>query len=289
MGRVSRYKKVKQCYNNSNSAFGAWGFQDVVQPRKRSRTAQRLKPRDHSNNLRNTAPENEEDEFDLRTLHVRKKRVVENPLQAASTKEAETRLGNKNLPTATTAVVVATSKQQQKPTTVTEETPEDAKLFRQISKQMKQDELNDFKKSMERNKGESKRAYRRRLKLETRNIIQQAQAPKHQNAEKKEKKKEFLKQKKKRKREGAAAATAIAAQPQQRQQQPAEDDDVDDAPRPEPVVFGDCVERPPVFTQLPRGATRNRHGPSSSIEALRDQVQKQYAALREKRRQQHGL
>lgn len=263
MGRVSRYKKVKSCYNGS---FGEWGTEEAVKKKKRSRTAQRLKPnRKHDD--RNLAPEEAEDEFDLKTFEVKSIRKLENPLSSPKYEEER---GKKN----EGSVAIRND--------VAFEHPDDEQLFRQISKQMKQDEKKKWKQDMARKRGESNRAFRRRLHRETSSFIQHGKAS-VRSEEKKEKKKQYLtekKQKKKRKHSGSAPSIGTI------DSNPTGMDD--EQANPEPFVFGDCVERPPVFSHLPRGASqkiRTRAQGPDSIETLREEVQKQYSLLRQRRRE----
>lgn len=169
-----------------------------------------------------------------------------------------------------------------------------------------------------RMEGESKRAYAKRTRAETRQIIKKTTMTK--NVEKLQRKREFLKNKKKNKRKGGAS-TAFG-----------DDGDNDDnygeewgTPRQsesasslmtgeravaaiaaDPVRFGEQAERPPVFRQLPRGARQSKgyhSGPTKTddeksrgmtnaqveaekdaMERMRARVQAQYSAIKLKRR-----
>jgi hypothetical protein len=151
-----------------------------------------------------------------------------------------------------------------------------------------------------RQEGESKRAYERRSKSETRQIMAKGVAAGH-NPAKKERKKEYLKQKKLKKKLGKGASSSSNV-------------DGDDFyggrmasgsfPAPDLPVFGEQVERPPVFRQLPRGASSNPklqpgkqqkisktmsqteiQDEQKAMEQMRRKVQAQYALVRSQRRQ----
>jgi hypothetical protein len=167
--------------------------------------------------------------------------------------------------------------------------------------------------------GESKRAYARRTKVETRQIIKKTTTIK--NPEKLQRKKEFLKNKKKNKKGRGTSNAAF------------DDEDGNDdgwamdgrsksdshsslvtgeramaAMKADPVHFGEQAERPPVFRQLPRGARQSNESDNTSwmktesgkskgmttlqvaeeqdaMEMMRRRVQAQYAAIKLKRRQ----
>jgi len=136
--------------------------------------------------------------------------------------------------------------------------------------------------------GESMRAFDRRVKHETGQILRNALQIEKTN--KKEKRKIFFakkKMKKKAKRLGLLS-----------QQKFDEDDDNDDAVAENVYSFGEQAERPPEFQQLPRGAvpkSKPKIGTSSlddekiafaqkNMEMLRMKVQAQYARVKLKRK-----
>lgn len=166
--------------------------------------------------------------------------------------------------------------------------------------------------------GESKRAYNKRVKQETRQIIQRANKQEH-NPEKRQKKKDFLNQKKKRGKRKASAYNNNSDSDDNGNEHD-EDDVDDDAPvgklltgeqavaardRETQVRFGEQAERPPVFKQLPRGAAKKSVATASSakkhkstsllnpaemeaeqhaMDLLRRKVQAQYAAIKAQRK-----
>jgi len=183
------------------------------------------------------------------------------------------------------------------------------KLDKQIEKNSEQKKL----ESQKRMEGESKRAYAKRTRAETREMIKQTTTRK--NPEKLQRKKEFLKNKKNKKKKRNAAA-AFQDDEDYGDDEKYYGDNSDTAfvtgeravaaTKADPVRFGEQAERPPVFRQLPRGAnsssssrakaqsqSKKSQGMSEAqieaekdaMEIMRRRVQAQYAAIRSKRRQ----
>jgi len=301
MGRVSKYKKVKNFdpYSKKNkgnidlSSVGIWGLGDNGRrKKKRSRTAIRLKGKRHNQTDHEfDAPPTQGDEFDLNDLlGTVKKQKVKNELKSQDD-------GTALLQRTETGNVASIPK-----------TDQDEKQVRQILQVEKHALATEKKKEQETHKrmeGESKRAYRRRTKAETRHIIKNTTV--EPNAEKKQKKKDFLNSKKKKRKKGTAmnygdddddimgrsedaeptlvtGERALAALARQS----------DDA-----VRFGEQAERPPIFRQLPRGAKPKQEKSetdskgmtkaqiqkeNNAMELMRRKVLAQYASIKAKRK-----
>jgi Txe/YoeB family toxin of Txe-Axe toxin-antitoxin module len=154
-------------------------------------------------------------------------------------------------------------------------------------------------KKVERFPGESRKAFERRIKSETRQMIRNEELQRR-NPEKRQRKKEFLNKKKKIKGKsqndsgdgdddyrGGDAGKLTAS-----------DGFITGEQAVARVALGDQVERPPVFNQLPRGATvkvkmttnSSQHKNASiaaeqkAMENMRRKVQAQYALVKDKRR-----
>ena len=333
MGRVARYKKVKACdpYSSKNrgrlldaDTVGVWGLGDSGRKaKKRSLTSQKLRSmRKKSGATMTTKTEfdvaPESDDFDLADLVGSLKREKcsveeEQLLQQRTPVAAPTVARNKD----DTVAAAALSNSKAKPQSSLEE-KEEQKLMNKVKQQVEPKPAS-LMAAEGRLPGESKRAYNKRVKLETRQIIQRSSRLEH-NPEKRQKKKDFLNNKKKKNKRKRAAW---------------DDDEGDDVPeqndddhrfelegtsagtttgqlltgeqavaaraRATQVRFGEQAERPPVFAQLPRGASKKQQpaGSSSSrkkkeeqIEAerqamdrMRRKVQAQYAAIKAKRKQ----
>ena len=141
-----------------------------------------------------------------------------------------------------------------------------------------------------RAEGESMRAFDRRVKHETGQILRNELQIEKTN--KKEKRKNFFAKKKMKKK-----AKRLGLLSQQRFDED-EDDDNDDIVAEKAYSFGEQAERPPEFQQLPRGAvlkSKPKVGTSSlddekiafaqkNMEMLRMKVQAQYARVKMKRK-----
>lgn len=323
MGRVSKYKKIKSCdpYSKQNkklqpggidlSTVGVWGLgDDGRKPKKRSRTAERLKAmrtskkrqeklqQKYGNNQMDglDLPPSEKDEFDLSDLvgSVKKQKletsildtVTKDLCSATNTKEASFQ----SIVSTSTGNVACIPKSDHDETKVARL----LKLDQQIKGKDEQKRIHNH----QRMEGESKKAYSKRSKAETRQIIQNTTIRK--NTEKLQKKKEFLKNKKKNKQNRKAGSDENSGYYEEDNLDFVTDDR---AAATDEVRFGEQAERPPVFRQLPRGAKKTKHTPkvkelqskngmsqeeiqaeSNSMERMRRRVQAQYAAIRSKRR-----
>lgn len=326
MGRVARYKKVKKSLVTKSSGgggggdyfdtVGVWGLGDSGRKaKKRSRTSIQLRAKrnktSHHDGVQgfDEAPV-DEDEFDLTDLVGSLKREPNcNPsmksLTPASTDQilmpplsAITKSEPTNLPPASSSTV-ASSK-----STIDDD---QEKLLRKFQKQV--EPAKPVVAAESRMAHESKRAYSKRVKLETRQIIQRTNQQAH-NPEKRQKKKEFLNQKKKR---GGGKHSGFSDNDQDDDNNIFSDDDkvassalltgeqaVAARARATKVQFGEQAERPPTFAQLPRGAT-GKKAPTSrkaaellkvgkgeqqeEMEVMRRKVQAQYAAIKARRKQ----
>ena len=141
-------------------------------------------------------------------------------------------------------------------------------LEQQLSNSQKQKQQQHID-NMNRLPGESKNAYRRRVTMETRQIIKR-ETQQARNPEKRQRKKEFLTAKKKRKKGGSGSSAGGVGMLMKNGDgdlaHHADDNDDDDdvlctgeqayAARASHVPFGEQAERPPTFRQLPRGADK---------------------------------
>jgi hypothetical protein len=218
MGRVAKYKKIKAFdpfskQNNGKGLDFIWGFgNDGTKVKKRSRTAEKLHQQKMARRLKrlnatamnpankktltgvdrslNAPPSDIKDEFDL------------NDIQATlvpQKDESHTLLLTEAIPTvsaaaATAATTAASDKPVSDTATATVSVP---KVHMDAEKEIKQAEkilkLDDTitPKFEGRREHESKNAYNKRVKSETRQIIQR-QARNALNPEKRKRKKEFL-------------------------------------------------------------------------------------------------
>eukprot|EP00980_Cylindrotheca_fusiformis_P016280 scaffold4838_cov110-Cylindrotheca_fusiformis.AAC.4 len=258
-------------------------FLNGQKPKKRSRRSEVLRGKKKGvSSVENgfDLPPTEADEFDLADMvgSIKKQKVQSLSASSADPSELRIQVGGN----------VATIPK----------TDEDEKRVARILQVEKH--LNDKVKekkveSQARVEGESKRAYARRTKAETRQIMKQSTAVK--NPEKKKKKKEFMNKKKNKKRGSAMHAF----DPREMDDNTKEDIALDRPPQPEIVHFNEQAERPPTFKQLPRGAiekgkTSTYQSKSSgmtdaqveaeknAMEAMRRKVQAQYASIKARRR-----
>ena len=145
---------------------------------------------------------------------------------------------------------------------------------------------------LERQEGESMRAFEKRVKQETAQILRREVQP--LGTKKKEKRKEFLKKKKAQKKN--KGSIDIESQAFSGRNYTSSDDEAGD--NYDEVVFGEQAERPPEFKQLPRGAkekaSSKRNGSllendkqiaeQRNLEMLRRKVQAQYEMVKAKRK-----
>jgi hypothetical protein len=167
--------------------------------------------------------------------------------------------------------------------------------FLQVEKQLNEKLKKEKTKSQARVEGESKRAYAKRTKVETRQIIHQSSTEK--NSEKTNRKKEFLNKKKKNKKKGSVSTY----DPNEMDDYTKHDISLDAPAQPEHVHFTEQAERPPMFKQLPRGAKekgkkgKDQSKPSgmtdvqveaekNAMDLMRRKVQAQYATIKDRRK-----
>lgn len=253
MGRVARYKKVKNSYQNAQ--FGEWGYGENGQrAKKRSLTVRKLKTRGKRNedtieSNHFDAPPDDEDEFDLSDLNV----VKEKPLE----------------PTINTDLSTAAA------TSTLSNTHEEHKLLKSFETDLERKPKEKYAGG--KLPGESKHAYRRRTSREVQQIIHDTKT-KSKPSKTKRKTKHALNAKKLKKKgmlpskvkdldrplpvEAALERRAVKTQ----------------------AKFGEQAERPPIFKQLPRGAEEKIKGSSAALELLRNKAQAQYALLKAKRK-----
>jgi len=318
MGRTAKYKKVKAFdpYSKKNGGrisletVGVWGLGDNgVKPKKRSKTAERLKQEKANRKLKrqaniksnnkvkadvgggdndgfNRPPSGKTDDFDMADLQGSLKRD----------KPSVSELLNEESPLLTVVKSSAASNNPQ------QNNPQpqgviDKHEIKEATQLLKSDPSNNkmTTKHQGRQEHESKNAFARRVKGETRQIIKQ-QKVEEKNPLKRQLKKEFLNQKKRKKGKKGTHTNANHYN---------DDDNDDDESTPDyPVIpFGDQVERPPTFKTLPRGAIKA--GPKADstalkkttrssdqdvkaeqekMEQMRRQVQNQYAMIKAKRK-----
>ena len=321
MGRVARYKKIKSFdpYSRENGGrvqldrVGVWGLGDNGQkPKKRSKTSEKLRARkrkrkrvvdEYSKNEGFDVPPEAGDDFNLEDLVGTLKKQVPAQNNEAITVPAA------SAPRTSVKTSIGESQKAKASDTTTSAVEDDddhmkANKLLKLEQQVlpKSSNATTTGKRME---GESKRAYHRRVKAETRQIIKE-QRQENRNPEKKQRKKDFLNKKKKRK--GANRVDLGRSQ--------GNDADVDGgtygdndilvtaelaiaAREVETAVrFGEQAERPPSFRQLPRGATRKaqKHvsgramdeqdvaAEQEAMELVRRKALAQYQAIKVKRR-----
>jgi hypothetical protein len=330
MGRTAKYKKIKSFdpYSKQNGGrlsletVGIWGLGDVGRKAKRkSKTVEKLKQQ-KLNRIRkkmeakgkplvikgkekegfDLVPSDNEDDFDLDDLTGSLKK--QKPMNPSKFLEMEDEFGTqiKGVTSTTTTKTVSSSstKTQEKPLDPIKEAEAEAREAEKLLKLDKNGGNNtsvDKKAPEGRRENESKRAYNRRVKAETRQIIKNQQLE-ELNPEKRRKKKEFLTQKKKRKRSKGQSAVASGG---------GSDDEERKFQRQENIPFGTQVERPPTFTAVPRGASKAKatgkndrnsknnkksgfksdaqiEAEQRNLERMRQKVQEQYALIKAKRK-----
>lgn len=320
MGRVSRYKKIKSFdpYSKQNGGrivldtVGIWGLgADGRKAKKRSKTVAKIKEQAHKRRFKEKhggggglksdfdAPPPEKDDFDLADMFGSLKKQKPVVLQDEPLPKATRVVTMKEAPAPAARSLVHVDQHEEHATRL-------LKLNSQVDPPKKVVEAGG------RMQGESKKAYERRVKTETRQIIRNERMQEH-NPEKKKRKKDFLNNKKKNKKRKGKVATPDS-----------DDSDNDDESveavegtiitgeqavaargRATAVQFGEQAERPPVFRVIPRGATRKSEfkiksvdgkkmskeeieAEQSVMEKMRRKAQAQYAIVREKRRQNSG-
>lgn len=321
MGRVAKYKKVKSFdpYSKKNRGnidlptVGVWGLgDDGRRKKKRSLKAEKLHAKKNRNKKSRKgyddggfdAPILEKDEFDMADLTGSVKRqqvdtksllgsstsenINSKPVKANSSKNEESSSKDEtNIEKVDGAAASSSSNNN-----IDDDELKVARMLR-LDKQLEQKAEEAKHATHGRMEGESKRAYAKRTRAETRQIIKESTTtPK--NVEKLQKKKEFLKNKKKRKKGGLVGLEASLA-------------DFDDegplekdfsAPPPE-AVFGEQAVRPPIFRAVPRGASKKKstatvkttkgmteqqvEAEKDAMEIMRRRIQAQYRSIRSNR------
>lgn len=311
MGRVAKYKKVKSSVDRMGTPWGGFAEKSstVRKVKKRSLTAtglknKKIKRRKDNDNAEafkteegfDLAPSGK-DEFSMSDLMgtIRK----ETPLILDQGLEAR-------------ADEVSSSKRT---SVVPDNTigKEANKMARELNINPKHPEQKKKKTAATaRKEGESMKAFGRRVKDETRQIIKQNIVDNRPNSDKRQKKKEFLNNKKKKKNKGRTTNSQDYSDDEDgsyhRSSHGADDSFVTmtgkqaAALAASKIPFGDQVERPPVFAQLPRGAktkdlpkikSSNKSGTMNdsqiaaernAMEKMRLKVQAQYAVIKANRR-----
>jgi hypothetical protein len=306
MGRVAKYKKVKSFdpYSKKNKGkvnldnIGIWGLgENGRKEKKKSKRAEMLKSKTKKGKQAVDAgfdlPPSVKDEFDITDM------VGSIKTQKAEKAEETFESQYKKVATATgpVASIPETDREEKK-----------MQKFLKVESNIDKAHKEKAETTAKRVEGESKRAYKKRMSEETKDIIRQDRTV-EKNPERRERKKEFLKNKKNKKRK------------------PAFDDDDDDSDGPgaaasyndnddgfitgeqavkkmgDQVMFGEQAERPPVFRQLPRGAkakaepskkapkgtkpgmtSEQVEAESNAMDIMRRKIQAQYALIKAKRK-----
>mmetsp|Transcript_6437 Transcript_6437/g.7410 ORF Transcript_6437/g.7410 Transcript_6437/m.7410 type:complete len:347 (+) Transcript_6437:45-1085(+) len=339
MGRVAKYKKVKSFdpYSKKNGGkvdlptVGIWGLGDDGRKiKKRSQKAERMRAKKNKDIKRSTknrgnddggfdAPPTEADEFDMTDLmgSVKKQNLETNDiLGVAASASASSKINTTNNKNTSTdevydKVVLSTGNVANIPKTDRDETKV-TRLLR-LDKQEEQKSEREKQVSQARMEGESKRAYSKRTKAETRLIIKQSMVTK--NHEKLQRKKDFMNNKKKNKKRKGGTYSSFHG-------------DVGDGDgnnydesnnnnrynkdvksfKEDIVQFGEQAERPPVFRNVPRGVVKSQVNKTTkaqttmkvrqskgmsddqvelekkNMEVMRRRVQAQYAAIKSRRK-----
>lgn len=341
MGRVAKYKKVKSFdpYSKKNkgnidlSSVGVWGLGDNGRKaKKRSLKAKKLHAKKNLHRKKSAGfddggfdvPPTEGDEFDMADLigSIKKKTDESKELLGVNLSSSATSkaVSSSSSSDANTETDASTNKDDNKKTKDefydqvltstgnvaniprTDEDEKKVERMLRVDEQMEQNSEKEKQLNHGRMEGESKRAYAKRTRAETRQIIKQSTTtPK--NHEKLQKKKEFLKAKKKsKKRKGGTYSFDGYGD----SNGAAYDDDEKGNTNQQseaPVRFGEQAERPPVFRQIPRGAKAKKsntvtiskgksqgmtehqvEAEKDAMELMRRRVQAQYKAIKSKRK-----
>lgn len=299
MGRVARFKKIRSCdpYSRENRGrvaldrVGVWGLGDSGRKaKKKSLVAQKYQAmkskrrgKDYaSNDDFDLPPNDQEDEFDSTTFVVQKKTKPLSFADLETTKQSEHEIKKEESRINKLLKIDAQVEPKKGPVAVPGKMP-----------------------------GESKNAYRKRVKTEITLMTKESKQQSKQSLRKKEKKKEFFKNKKLKKK-GTTSTVPRDVDSNDLSGNESDDDLVTaekavrartlDAPK-----FGEQAERPPDFKLLPRGATKRKDAnkqnskkrkamddedvqvEQETMELMRRKVQAQYALVRQKRRGQFHL
>lgn len=237
------------------------------------------------------------DEFDLKDLtgSIKKQKVV-NPLKETGKKDQDLFAVDRVMVNGNVASIPKTERDEKK-----------AARVLNVREQVKKEDDKKKAKNHGRMEGESKNAYSKRTKVETRQIIKQTTQTK--NPEKKQKKKEFLQNKKNNKKNKGSASFGSREDERDTRGDDGESDTLITGERAiamvDQVRFGEQAERPPTFRQLPRGAKEKKDGipkgkpakksangmteeqvaaENKSMDMMRRRIQAQYAAIKLRRR-----
>lgn len=302
---VAKYKKIKACdpYSKKNggkvdlASVGIWGLGDNGRkPKKRSRRAEMLRANKKSKREQDNGfdlPPNERcDEFDMKDLvgSVKRQKLI-NPMKEMIASDKDSFKVDLVPVNGNVATIPKTDEDEKKL----------ARLLNVKTQVKREDEKKESKKHA-RMEGESKNAYNKRTKAETRQIIKQT-TTEQKNPEKKLKKKEFLTNKKKKKKGSLAPSENVRGN-----QDDSDSEVLITGERAiafvDEVKFGEQAERPPTFRQLPRGAKKKDDAlknktaekasrgmtqedvdaESKAMDLMRRKIQAQYAAIKVKRR-----
>jgi hypothetical protein len=309
MGRVARYKKVKSCdpfAKGGGIMVDVWGEGNNGRvAKKRSRTSEKLRfnrKRKGTEEVRDGFDEPPgEDEFDMNDLvGSLKKQEVVNLLKEEDNVEKVKEIG-------------VEKPSIKAPTTEVAANPKHALSLADDLKEAKILKIDPNKKEATtvagRMEGESKKAFYRRMKSETKRAIRDESIIDNTNPEKKQRKKDFMKAKKQKKRKGGSAGY----DDEDGQRYDDDDDDLDILMTGERAVqqiaFSNQtqVERPPTFHILPRGCTpkkakaqiafkpntgmshEQQHAEQRSMEKMREKVQARYAIMKAQRKKDHDF
>jgi hypothetical protein len=303
MGRVAKYKKVKSFdpYSKKNKGkvnldnVGIWGFgENGHKEKKKSRRAEMLKSKTKKGKKALDAgfdlPPQIKDEFDITdmvgTIKTQKAEKVDETFESQYKKVATA--------TGPVASIPETDREEKK-----------MQKFLKVESNLDKAHKEKAETTAKRVEGESKRAYKKRMQEETKDIIRQDRIV-EKNPERRERKKEFLKNKKNKKRKATLDDDDSDADV------PASYNDNDDGfitgeqavkKMGDQVRFGEQAERPPVFRQLPRGAkakaepskkapkgtkpgmtSEQVEAESNAMDIMRRKIQAQYALIKAKRK-----
>ena len=352
MGRVARYKKVKSFDPYSRESKQkrkslhdeyVWGSSETRKPKKRSLKSMTLRQQKLKNQRPNKRKQQqtinngfdippEEDDFDLNDIigSVKKQQVMNiipkseppPPTTTTTTKKAQSSSSSPSSSTAlsTSESLIETDNLDMVKHKMINERKEHQELLRFTTKNERQEtKKNVFEKKQ---KGESMRAYEKRIKEETRRIIdtnkltteketasskqqqQQQQAGDDTTNKRRQRTKDYLQQKKlKRKKKLQSFANNDTNDENYTRDSDNDDNFVtgEEAIRQQQLAFLNPVEQPPTFTQLPRGApkkskmlhkpknTNSNNGRSSMDEAKIKAEQKSMEAMRLRVQSQYAL
>lgn len=310
MGRVAKYKKVKSFdpYSKKNRGnvdlpmVGVWGLGDNGRrAKKRSQKAERMHARKNKikKNSKNKflddggfdAPPIGKDEFDMADLvgSIKRQKVETMNILGENTSSTTT---NSNSVASSIKKVANESYDRIVTSTgnianIPKSDQDETKVTRLLRLDKQDERKAELEKRHARMDGESKRAYAKRVRAETREIIKNSTTIR--NHEKLQKKKEFLKNKKSKKRKGG---TSFYNDNESTNDGPSYKANGDgDSFQEDVPVFGEQAERPPIFRQIPRGA-KSKETKSKSVKPVQgmseDQIESERKAMDLMRRRIHA-